>query len=35
MGDPDGARSILNEVLEEGDQAQRQEARQLLDGFDQ
>lgn len=31
MGDPDGARSILNEVLEEGDAAQRQEARQLLD----
>jgi pilus assembly protein FimV len=31
MGDPDGARSILNEVLEEGDTAQRQEARQLLD----
>lgn len=30
MGDPDGARSILNEVLEEGDAAQRQEARQLL-----
>ncbi len=31
MGDPDGARSILNEVLEEGDSAQRQEARKLLD----
>ena len=31
MGDPDGARSILNEVLEEGDPSQRQEARQLLD----
>ena len=31
MGDPDGARSILNEVLEEGDPAQRQEARQLLE----
>lgn len=31
MGDPDGARSILNEVLEEGDPGQRQEARQLLD----
>jgi pilus assembly protein FimV len=30
MGDPDGARSILNEVLEEGDPGQRQEARQLL-----
>ncbi len=34
MGDPDGARSILNEVLEEGDPAQRQEARQLLDNLD-
>jgi pilus assembly protein FimV len=33
MGDPDGARSILNEVLEEGDPAQRQEARQLLDAL--
>ncbi len=31
MGDPDGARSILNEVIEEGDQSQRQEARKLLD----
>ena len=31
MGDPDGARSILNEVLEEGDSGQRQEARRLLD----
>jgi len=31
MGDPDGARSILNEVLEEGESAQRQEARRLLD----
>lgn len=31
MGDPDGARSILNEVIEEGDSAQRQEARRLLD----
>lgn len=31
MGDPDGARSILKEVLEEGDDPQQQEARQLLD----
>lgn len=31
MGDPDGARSILNEVLEEGDGPQQQEARKLLD----
>ena len=30
MGDPDGARSILNEVLEEGSDSQQQEARQLL-----
>jgi pilus assembly protein FimV len=30
MGDPDGARSILNEVLVEGTEAQRQEAQQLL-----
>jgi pilus assembly protein FimV len=35
MGDPDGARSILNEVLEEGDLPQRQEARQLLDSMNQ
>lgn len=34
MDDREGARSILNEVLEEGDPAQRQEARQLLDGLD-
>ena len=31
MGDPDGARSILEEVLEEGDQGQKQEARALLE----
>ena len=30
MGDPDGAISILNEVLDEGGEAQKQEARQLL-----
>ncbi|HKK50368.1 MAG TPA: FimV/HubP family polar landmark protein, partial [Myxococcota bacterium] len=30
MGDPDGARSILEEVADEGDEAQREEARQLL-----
>lgn len=34
MGDPEGARSILTEVIEEGDEAQREEARQLLDGLD-
>ena len=31
MGDPAGARSILEEVLDEGDDAQRQQAQQLLD----
>jgi len=31
MGDPDGARSILNEVLEEASDDQRQEAQKLLD----
>ena len=31
MGDPDVARSILKEVLGEGDDSQQQEARQLLD----
>ena len=31
MGDPDGACSILNEVLEEADGEQRQEAQQLID----
>jgi pilus assembly protein FimV len=31
MGDPSGARSILEEVLEEGDEAQRQQAQQILD----
>jgi len=31
MGDPDGARSILGEVLDEGGDDQQQEARQLLE----
>ncbi len=31
MGDPSGARSILEEVLDEGDEEQRQQAQQLLD----
>ena len=31
MGDPGGARSILEEVLDEGDASQRQQAQQLLD----
>jgi pilus assembly protein FimV len=33
MGDPLGARSILEEVLDEGDEAQRQQAQQLLDSL--
>jgi len=31
MGDGDGARSILDEVLEEGDDDQKQQAKELLD----
>ncbi|NIL95409.1 MAG: hypothetical protein GTO71_13455 [Woeseiaceae bacterium] len=33
MGDPGGARSILEEVLDEGDDAQRQQAQHLLDSL--
>jgi pilus assembly protein FimV len=33
MGDPDGARSILNEVLQEGSDSQRQEAQRLLNSI--
>jgi len=33
MGDPDGARSILGEVLAEGSPTQRQEAQRLLDSI--
>ena len=33
MGDPSGAKSILEEVLEEGDEGQRQQAQQLLDSL--
>ena len=33
MGDPAGAKSILEEVLEEGDEGQRQQAQQLLDSL--
>ena len=33
MGDPGGARSILEEVLDEGDEAQRQQAQSLLDSL--
>lgn len=31
MGDPDGARSMIEEVIAEGNEAQKQEARKLLD----
>jgi len=31
MGDPDGARSILDEVMSEGDDSQKSEAQSLLD----
>ena len=33
MGDPAGARSILQEVLDEGDAGQKQQAQQLLDSL--
>ncbi len=33
MGDPDGARSILEEVLDEGDSGQQQEAKGLIDAL--
>ena len=33
MGDPAGARSILEEVLDEGDSPQKQQAQQLLDSL--
>jgi pilus assembly protein FimV len=33
MGDPGGARSILEEVLDEGDESQRQQAQQLLESL--
>ncbi|MEL7374722.1 MAG: FimV/HubP family polar landmark protein, partial [Pseudomonadota bacterium] len=33
MGDPDGARSILEEVLQEGDDEQKGEAQKLLDSL--
>ena len=33
MGDPDGAKSILGEVMEEGDNHQKQEANELLRGL--
>jgi pilus assembly protein FimV len=33
MGDPEGARSILEEVLDEGDSGQRREAQGLIDAL--
>jgi len=33
MGDPDGARSILNEVLQEGSASQKQEAQRLVNSI--
>ncbi len=33
MGDPTGAKSILKEVLDEGDEGQQQQAQQLLDSL--
>ena len=33
MGDPGGARSILEEVLDEGDEGQKQQAQQLLESL--
>ena len=33
MGDPDGARNILQEVLSEGSASQKQEARRLIDSL--
>lgn len=33
MGDPDGARSILDEVVAEGNPSQKQEAQRLLDSI--
>jgi pilus assembly protein FimV len=33
MGDKDGARELLNEVLKDGDAAQQDQARQMLDGL--
>ena len=33
MGDPGGARSILEEVMDEGDESQRQQAQQILESI--
>ena len=34
MGDHDGARTILDEVVSSGNETQQQEARSLLEGID-
>jgi pilus assembly protein FimV len=33
MGDKDGARELLNEVMQEGDSAQQQQAKTMLDAI--
>ena len=33
MGDPESARHMLGEVLEEGDPAQKQEAKRIIDSL--
>jgi FimV-like protein len=33
MGDTDGARELLNEVVKDGDAAQHQKARTMLDAL--
>ena len=33
MGDPDGARGILEEVIAEGDETQQADARELLEAL--
>jgi FimV-like protein len=33
MGDKDGARELLNEVVKEGDPAQQQQAKQMIDAL--
>jgi pilus assembly protein FimV len=33
MGDKDGARELLNEVMKEGDPAQQQQAKQMIDAL--
>ncbi len=34
MGDHDGAKNILGEVIEEGSESQQSEAKSLLEGID-